>query len=74
MFWTDQCKDGKWLVDKVANHDLSNGKPVFLLKAAYPLKAVAIFFVIKENSDASVRRDFVQRILFETSKIPACRS
>ena len=47
---------GERLVDKVANHDLTNRIAVFLLEAAsISLKTVSIFFMIKENSDAGIR-------------------
>ncbi len=57
------------MADQIADHYLSYGGPVFLLEAAYSLEAVAIFLVIKKNSNASVGRDFVQRILLEASKV-----
>ena len=62
------------VLDKVANHDLTNRIAVFLLEAAYPLETVSIFLMIKENSDAGIRGNFVHRVLLETSKVPACLS
>ena len=73
-FRTYQRKYWKRLVDKVANHDLTNRIAVFLLEAAYPLETVSIFLMIKENSDAGIRGNFVQRVLLEASKVPACLS
>jgi len=70
-FWTYQCKCWKRLVDKVANHDLTNRIAVFLLEAAYPLETVSIFLMIKENSDAGIRGNLVEFVLFEPSKVAA---
>ena len=69
--WTDERKHGKGLVQEVAKHDLSHRKAILLLKVAQALEAIAIFLVIKEKSDASIRRNLVQRVLLEASKVAA---
>ena len=66
--WTDERKDGKGLIDKVAKHDLSHGKAILLLELAQASEAIAVFLVIKKNSDPSVRRKLVERVLFEASE------
>ena len=71
MLWTDERHDGKRLVDQVADDNLSNGKAIFLLEVAQTLEAIAVFLVIEKNSDPSVRRKFVERVLFEAAKVAA---
>ena len=71
VFGPTSANTWKRLVDKVANHDLTNRIAVFLLEATYPLETVSIFLLIKENSDAGIRGNFVERVLLEASKVPA---
>ena len=59
------------MIEKIAKHDLSHRKAIFLLELAQALEAIAVFLVVKKNSDPGVRRKLVESVLFEASKVAA---